>query len=295
MPGSRQRIRVFRTATRQQTFKMAPGMPNPRDHFVFNAIAHVTNRSHGDALDRSPRVTLNFHPDRMTDGVTVLEALGREGAYRNQFETGTSNGGLTAYPAGARWSWGHHIFGGVYDQAPPSARPKYGALNYRRCSVGVAPRFGSAHLRLREHVLDRTTFCFPDSVSEPDHFGTAANFDLFRLAEAFAGAKRTERDEAETGGPLDDYVEAHVHGAIDITRDVEALVLDPCYRGTDVEMVAQDLPVLVEWHSGLRLAVSALRRHPDFRGTRIVSLAAAISEDRWLDAKVVGDARKQSG
>lgn len=272
-----------------------PGMSNPRDYFVNNAVAHVANRSQGDALDRSLRITLNFHPDRMIDGVTMLEALGRDGLYRNQFETGTSNGGLTAYPAGARWRWEHHIFGGVYDQAPPPARPKYGALNYRRCSVGAAPRFGSAHLRLKEHVLDRTTFCFPDSVSEPVHFGTAENFNLIQLAEAFAAAKRTDRDEAEMGGRLDDYVEAHVHGAIALTGDVEALVLDPCYRGTDMEAIAQGLPVFVEWHSGLRLAVSELRRHPDFRGPRIVSLAAAISEEGWLDARVVGDAREQLG
>jgi hypothetical protein len=43
------------------------------------------------------RVVCNFHPDRIAaDGRTVLEALLEDGVYRNQFETGISNGGLGA-------------------------------------------------------------------------------------------------------------------------------------------------------------------------------------------------------
>ena len=61
----------------------------------------------------------------------------------------------------------------MYDDAPPAERPKYGALDHRRRPNGAAPRFGSAHLRLAPAVLDRTTFCFPDSVFEPTAFGTA--------------------------------------------------------------------------------------------------------------------------
>jgi Protein of unknown function (DUF3626) len=54
-------------------------------------------------MDPTLRVTLNFHPDRLVGGLLVLEAIGRDGVYRSQFETGTSNGGLTAYPGGDRW------------------------------------------------------------------------------------------------------------------------------------------------------------------------------------------------
>jgi Protein of unknown function (DUF3626) len=49
---------------------------------------------------------------------------------------------------------------------------------------------------------------------------------------------------------LDDYIEAHVHDPVRIDRDVEALVLDPCYRGTGVEAAAERLPCAVEWHGG---------------------------------------------
>jgi hypothetical protein len=45
-------------------------------------------------------------------------------------------------------------------------------------------------------VLDRTTFCYPDSVFDPVHFGTAQRFALIELAGA------NDRD------PLDNYIEA---------------------------------------------------------------------------------------
>lgn len=149
------------------------------------AIEYVTARARGEALKRSLRITLNFHPDRMTGGHSVLAQLAESGRYRSQFETGTSNGGLTAHPGGDRERWEQRIFGSAYDEAPAAERPKYGALNHRRRRIGAAPRFGSAHLRLREHALDRATFCFPDSTFEPSHFATAARFSLESLADAF--------------------------------------------------------------------------------------------------------------
>ena len=65
-------------------------------HWAAAAVQHVTGRCRPGPLDRSLRVTLNFHPDRLLDGRTVLRRLADEGVYRSQFETGTSNGGLTA-------------------------------------------------------------------------------------------------------------------------------------------------------------------------------------------------------
>jgi hypothetical protein len=81
----------------------------------------VARSSTGGALDRSLRVTLNFNPDRVVGGATVLEHLARDGVYRSQFETGTSNGGLTAHPGGDRWRWEQRIFGHAYDDAPAGA------------------------------------------------------------------------------------------------------------------------------------------------------------------------------
>lgn len=251
---------------------------------------HVARSASGEALDRSLRVTLNFHPDRLVGGATVVECLARDGVYRSQFETGTSNGGLTAHPGGDRWRWEERIFGHAYDEAPMSERPKYGALNHRRRRIGGAPRFGSAHLRLTAAVLDRTTFCFPDSVFEPTAMGTADRFDLLPLVEDFDARLRAGELESIAGGVLDDYIEAHVHGTVEMPTDVEAVVLDPAFRHTVIEEQARALGVPVEWHEGRQLLVEDLAARSDFRGPHIVEVGRRIAVAGLLDAAVIGRA-----
>ncbi|MET8758463.1 DUF3626 domain-containing protein [Lentzea sp. NPDC004782] len=229
------------------------------------AIAHVAARCTGEPLPRDLRVTLNFHPGR-----GVLTRLAAEGVYRSQFETGTSNGGLTAHAGGARWEWESRLFGGAYDHAAPADRPKYGALDHRRLGHGGAPRFGSAHLRLKEHVLDRTTFCYPDSVFDPVHFGTAQRMALMELADA------DDRD------PLDNYIEAHVHGPVTLD-DVEAVVLDPSFPDVD-------LPCPVERHAGFLLSTEDLLRNAGYRTPESVALGLRIARDGFIDPHVLENA-----
>ncbi|MFJ1759638.1 DUF3626 domain-containing protein [Amycolatopsis sp. NPDC088138] len=242
------------------------------------AIEHVAGLVSGPPLAADLDVTVHFHPDRLVGDVPLLRHLLDDGVYRSQFETGTSNGGLTAHPGGDRWRWEHRIFGGAYDDGPASARPKYGSLNYRRRPAGGSVRFGSSHLRVKRDVLRRTTFCYPDSFAEPADFGTAEHLPLVPLAEA------AESDE------LDDHIEAHVHGPLRLDADVEALVLDPAFRGTDVETAAAGLPFPVEWHHGFRLPVAILAEHADYRGEDVVRAGKEIAERGWLDARVIGDA-----
>jgi hypothetical protein len=242
------------------------------------AVAHVSSRVSGPPLAADLDVTVQFHPDRLVGEVPLLRHLVSDGVYRSQFETGTSNGGLTAHPGGDRWRWEHRIFGGAYDDGPPSGRPKYGAVNHRRRPAGGSVRFGSSHFRLKREVLRRTTFCYPDSFSEPADFGTAGHMPLVALAEA------------ASVDVLDDYVEAHVHGPLRLDAHVEALVLDPAFRGTGVEAAAAGLPFPVEWHHGFRLPVAILAEHANYRGEDVVRAGEEIAEDGWLDARVIGDA-----
>ncbi|MFE5725092.1 DUF3626 domain-containing protein [Streptomyces erythrochromogenes] len=244
------------------------------------AIEHVTARSFGSPLDPAVAVTLNFHPDRWSGDRPILASLAEEGVYRSQFVTGTGNGGLTAHPGGARWLWESRIFGGAYDDAPPEARPVYGALNFRDNPAGAAPRFGSAHFRLTPAALPRTTFCYPDSYLEPESFGVADRMSLIALAEA---------DDQDA---LDDYIEAQVHKPVLLERDVAALVLDPSYRGTPIEDAAARLPCPTEWHPGFRLTVDELRRHPEYRGQEYVDLGVEIAVAGRLTPFVLGEAAR---
>lgn len=259
------------------------------------AVEIVEAHADGPPLDRGLRIAIHFHPDLVSHGRTVLEHLATDRTYRTQFETGTSSGGLTAHPGGDRWRWEHRMFAGAYDDQPAAARPRYGALNHRRRRVGAAPRFGSAHLRLAPHVLDRATFCFPDSVFEPELLATANRFGLWPEVERFAARDGDDLQERAAGGLLDDYVEAHVHGGLDLDTDVEALVLDPAHAGTAVERIAGRLGVGVEWHSGFRVHTDTLAQHPAFRGPEIVGLARQIAREGWLDPAILGEARRRGG
>lgn len=242
------------------------------------ALHHVANLSSGGPLNPRLRLTMNFHPDRTADGKPILLRMAADGVYRSQFATGTSNGGLTAHPGGDRWHWESRMFAGAYDRAAPDERPVYGALNFRRDPGGGAPRFGSSYFRLTAGTLARATFCYPDSSTEASALGVASCFSLIELAE--------------TGGldALDGHIEAQIHGPVRLDRDVEALVLDPSYRGTAVEDAARGLPCPVEWHPGFRLGVDRLRRHPDYRGQRYVDLGAELAVDGRLDPRIIGDA-----
>ena len=228
-----------------------------------------------------PAVTLQFHPDWPSRDGRVIESLAHDGVYASQFVTGTSNGGLTAYPGGDRWRWESRLFSGRYDDAPAAARPVYGAWNRRADPYGGAVRFGSAYLRLRPEAVARTTFCFPDSVHEPVDTGTAEMLPrLCRMADEAASEAAVD--------DLDDYVEAQVHGPVLLGADVEAVVLDPCFRGGPVEAAARRLSCRVELHPGFRASPDMF--DPDYRGPEVVALARSLGAE--LTPQVVGDAAR---
>ena len=211
-----------------------------------------------------PAVTVQFHPDWPYGGQRVIEALAASGVYRSQFVTGISNGGLTAYPGGDRWNWESRLFAGRYDIRPAEERPVYGAWNRRADPYGGAVRFGSAYLQLRPDVLARTTFCFPDSVFEPDEYGGP---DLLPRLCALA-------DRATGLDHLDEAVEAQVHGSVVVAEDVEAVVLDPSFADSAVAEAASRLGCPVRYHPGFRAATADL--DPQYRGAGAVELARSL-------------------
>lgn len=252
------------------------------------AVEHVAAMSApGPPLPPGVPVTLAFHPDRVdAAGRSVLAALAADGRYRTQFETGTSNGGLTAHPGGDRWRWEQRLFDGAYDGAPPTDRPLYGALDHRRTGLGGAPRFGSSYLLLRPAVLDRVTLCFPDSVFEPTDLAVAQRCSLLRRADAALASGEVDA--------LDAYVEAHVHGGVELAVDVEAVVLDPSYAGTSVEREAGALGVEVRWHEGFALDVGRLADAEvvAYRGPAATALAQEVAVGAHaLTPALVGELR----
>src|SRR4051794_1778542 len=70
-----------------------------------SVLPHVLFRALGRA-----RVAVNFHPDRLTDGRIVAQALCEDGLFLSQYETGMSWGGLPAWPDVERDGWEQDLF-----------------------------------------------------------------------------------------------------------------------------------------------------------------------------------------
>ncbi|WP_234494178.1 DUF3626 domain-containing protein [Vibrio maritimus] len=256
-----------------------------RSNPVDVALTNVRNKSTGTSVQEAFTITINFHPDRLTaDNTPLLLAMAQSGVLKSQFETQTSNGGLTAYKGGERWQWEKRVFDGAYDDAPDNLRPKYGALNYRQYPMGASPRFGSAFFKLKSHVLERTTFCYPDSYFNPEDFATSD-----RLSDLVAMAIQAQVDR------LDNYIEAHIHGELSLCEDVESLVLDPVYRSTPIEQQARDLGVVVEWHNGYELTIENMAQFPDYRGQEFIKVAKRLAVNGVIDAALLGRAVTEQG
>lgn len=262
------------------------------------------------------RVTLNLHPDRVADSDrTVAAGLLGEGRYRSQWVTGISNGSRSAVQDGDRHRFERSLFDGAYDDADPRQVefPVYGAFDLLRDPHGGSPRFGSSFVVLHPHVLARTTMCVGDSHVGPRDVGTAeAPWCLMAgLAEqaatgmllgrplgvddmlaVFDGHHRSERP----GRSLDGYIEAQVHGGIDLAVDVEAIVLDPSYTSTsvarDVAAAAERYGFTQRWHDGSELEVGDVPT--DFRGPTMPQIARQVARtDGMVDAERIGRAARR--
>jgi hypothetical protein len=327
-PQSVQRLSASQEAALQHVRSSAAGRRPAAFERIVKVLVHSTGALDSDglilAVATRVRIALNFHPDRIAaDGRVVAEAMLEDGLYRSQFETRISNGGLTAFPGGGRDRWEEAIFGGAY-QSPavaPSERPKYGGLNLMHHPDGPCPRFGSCHLRLRPEVLERSTFCFGDSHMGPRDVGTIDAFEpvlaallevvqtngealgrsqvsVQSLIEAIGG-NGLEVLSATQGRALDDYIEAQVHGSVDLAKDAEAIIADPSFQRTPIGSALMGISRRYEldltWHSGFELDVADVPA--EFRGPRIPLVARRIIEEfggtsSRLHAELIGRAAR---
>jgi hypothetical protein len=262
-------------------------------------------------LGASARLTVNFHPDRIAvDGVTVAEGMVRAGRYRSQWVTWISNGGRSATIGGDRHRWERALFGDAYDGVDPLVEemPVYGALDLLRDPHGGSPRFGSCFLVLEPHMFDRATLTVGDSHAAPRDVGTRSEMRcvLAGLVEQAAAGQLLGRslgfDELDQvldgryessvpGRVLDHYVEAQVHGGVDFANDVNSVVLDPSFRGSQVEehfdRATARYGVRVEWHPGSVLRVDDVPT--DFRGPAMAAVARRVAGGGpTIDAQAIG-------
>lgn len=275
-----------------------------------------------ESLHAHAQVVLHFHPDRLTaKRQSVAEALLADGCYRNQYETGISNGSPTAYAGGLRDTVEDAYFGGAYHMPglAPGERPKYGALDLFRYADGAAPRFGSCYFMLHASVSWRCTFSYGDSVTQPEQVGMLGAMDclmaeLLDEIETRGSALGWDRltvpafldylshrfaelsDNAASspiGRVLDAYIEAQIHGPVDLSTDVDKLVADPSFQNTVtgeyLEAICRRYGITLRWHPGFVLPVEQVPN--DFRGPAMPLLArqiTTIADTKILNAAVIG-------
>lgn len=265
-------------------------------------------------------ITINFHPDRFSDnGKTVLESLLEQGQYHGQFRTGTTNGGKTAFIGGDRFLWEQRLFSSAY---PDSAidRPKYAALNLFRYIDGASVRFGSCYLVLKKGIVDRCTFSYGDSSSNPTTLCTSDTFvcvlaDLFKdvqnngrllnqvvSSEQEALAVLFQSNHAKIiGRNLDYCIETHIHGDVFLKEDVDSFYMDESFQTTAFAKMADELchryGVRLAWIPKRQIKVEVVGEL--FRGPMIPVLARKIDNlfghnQGVIHAALLGDASRDS-
>lgn len=282
-------------------------------------LDEITLASAVKQVQAKAQVVLHFHPDRLNQkGQSVAEALLHEGFYRNQFETELSNGGLTAFRGGQRDIWEKRLFGEAYQKPHVTSfeRPKYGALDLMNRADGPAPRFGSCYFRLNSQVSRRCSFTYQDSFYEPEEFGVIDELTCI-IASILADVEKNGaifgvRDltvskllmrlstianhrvnyAAHYGRTLDDYIEAQIHGPIDLELDVQSLVADPSFQATEtseiLELLCAKYNIDLDWHAGFKLRTSNIPS--EFRGSKIPLLAQRIAGNGFLNTAMIGRA-----
>jgi len=167
-------------------------------------------------------------------------------------------------------------------------------------------------------VSCRTTYTYGGSQDDPPEKGTLEEFDFIIagvLKDAFfrdfaLGEKDlTPRKlidhllynlELPYPNPLshmpkrnlNHYIEAQVHGDISLSDDVEILVADPSFKGTDIGRMLEQLclkySIKLVWNTGFYMKPEEVPS--DFRGPTMPSLATRIAKNGYVDAHVIGDA-----
>ena len=195
-------------------------------------------------------ISINFHPDRLSNNMaTIIDNLIQHGVYQGQFQTGTTNGGKSAYIGGDSFAWEQRLFNNSYPQETLE-RPKYGALNLLMYVDGASARFGSSFFTLKNDIAKRCTFSYGDSSTNPTVLCTSDTFvDI--LAEMFRDIRQDKKllnqvvsSEQESlailmdsckqlknkGRNLDYCIETHVHGDISLADDIDCFYLGIAHK-----------------------------------------------------------------
>ncbi|ASZ09826.1 DUF3626 domain-containing protein [Chitinophaga pendula] len=285
-------------------------------------FSNITTNEHqlfNDTILEKACINLHFHPDRfLSDNKQVIDGLIETGVYKNQFQTGVSSGSLTAKTGEDREMWENELFDNFYTTNIQD-RPKYGSLNLTCTSDGASPRFGSCFFITYPEIKYRCTFTYGDSYLLPQERGTAKKLiqiytrlyqDIFIRNTALGFQYKGLRDffnQTTTSlysdtlinkrsHNLDFYIEAQIHGHVDLEKDISTFVADYSFKGTEFEdrfkLLCERFNISFVWNAGYTLDEADFPN--DFRGTATQDLAKVIADDGVINAYTIGKAFSNS-
>lgn len=166
----------------------------------------------------------------------VLEYLVEDDHYRNMFEVNKSGGSLNT---SLRVDWENNLFKNIYNNADPSERVKYGALNLTNSSTAIkcCISYGDSFLVLKKEINERSTFVLGDSSCGQMHLATFKYCEILlalipeslldNVIDIVLGTKKTL--------PYDnrEYIEVQIHGPLRLNHDIEVLVVNKKYENNN--------------------------------------------------------------
>lgn len=229
-------------------------------------------------LDQQAPLTINLPPSISCEGgqESIFASLQEDGIYKNLWERGSR----PSHPKAPRRSKAdflfkeHNTFAGTYNQAAPEERPHYGALNFLLAPEGGAAVYGPGVLILDNKVKQRTSFHPRDSrFTRMENAGameamagcllSKTDDDLKQLLEVATG-RRPHGQYGPDGHPQaftgSNYIEAQIHGPVDLSEDLAGVALHRKYQGTpsgaDAEAMARQFDVPLTWYDDAALLVN---------------------------------------
>jgi hypothetical protein len=185
---------------------------------------------------RNAKVMVHFDPfEELPNGVSLLEQLSSDNELKNNWVMGK-----VSDPEGMEINE-RELFDYDYDETPHKERPNYGVIDLFNQGLKSAP-YGDVAFVLKDDVKKRTTGTHTDS----SNLEYETNGKLTRSMEdphhlivdkwksrwnkvAGKDAKRKRFMEGiisgEKVGNDGDYFEAHVHGGLDLRRDVDHILV----------------------------------------------------------------------
>ncbi len=179
---------------------------------------------------------------RFTLSAGLLDGLEAAPSWKTLHETGTSQGNVDV---GDRDAAERHHFR-FDDSSTVSDRPHYGCLNLTNSVDGQASHYGDCALVLKHAVKERASVSFGDSFGggafrpRPElgtfrHFdgvleGLVHGMDFDRLKSIASGEQKRAPYYHPPSSDL--YLEVQIFGALDLKRDVEAIIIGPGSAGS---------------------------------------------------------------